>query len=201
VQGSEINYTKIGSGSDVIFLFASIHGCERTGKRLLERFEKYIIENDELAKDKTIIIMPVANPDGYEKNSRYNINKVDLNRNFPAANRVANEHSGGFALSEPESYALYKIVNIYKPSRIIALHEALACIDYNAAADELAKRLAAKCKLPLHQIGAMPGSLGSYAGEDLKIPIITVEFTKEDSKKSQQRLWSDYSQMLIESVR
>jgi protein MpaA len=200
VKGKPITYTKIGDGKKMIFLFASIHGSERAGIGILNNFQKYIIDNNELLDGKTLIIMPVANPDGVETKTRYNSNNIDINRNFPAVNRITNKHSGAFALSEPESYALYKIVNTYKPSRIIAFHEALACMDYDGPAEELAKKLAAKCKLPLHRVGAQPGSLGSYAGIDLNIPIITVELTKQDSTTSQAQLWKDYKDMLIEAI-
>lgn len=200
VKGKAINYTIIGNGEKVILLFASIHGVEKAGTPILNDFQKFIIDNNELSAGKTIIILPVVNPDGVEIKSRYNANAVDINRNFPAKNRVTNEHSGAFALSEPESYALYKIINTFKPSRIIAFHEAMACIDYDGASQGLAESMAGKCKLPSKRIGAKPGSLGSYAGLEMNIPIITVELTKQDSKKSDAQLWSDYKDMLIEAI-
>jgi protein MpaA len=200
VNGKIINYTKLGSGPNVTLILASIHGSERAAVPLLNHFQQYLSENCKLLKGNTVIIMPIANPDGFEKKTRYNKNEIDLNRNFPAANRINNEHNGSFALSEPESYILYKIVNTYKPSRVITFHEALNCIDYDGPAEELAKRLADKCKLPLHKVGAQPGSFGSYVGIDLNIPIITVEFSEEDSKKSQLQLWNDYKDLLIEAI-
>jgi len=199
-NGKEIRYTKLGSGKNIILFLASIHGSERAGTPLLNHFQDYLINNCSLLAGKTVIIIPIVNPDGFEKKSRYNSNKVDLNRNFPAYNRVNDKHSGSFALSEPESYILYKIINTYKPSRVIAFHEALACIDYDGPAEELAQRLAAKCKLPVRKLGAKPGSLGSYVGLELNIPIITVELTKEDSKKNEHELWNDYKNMLIEAI-
>lgn len=200
VNGKEIRYAKLGSGKNIILFFASIHGSERAGTPLLNHFHDYLINNCNLLADKTVIIIPEVNPDGAERKSRYNFNKVDLNRNFPAYNRVSDKYSGSFALSEPESYILYKIINTYKPFRIIAFHEALACIDYDGPAEELAQRLAASCKLPVRKLGAKPGSIGSYAGLELNIPIITVELTKEDSKKNEHELWNDYKKMLIEAV-
>ena len=200
VKGKKINYTKLGSGQNITLLFASIHGSERAAVPLLNHFQEYLIENCNLLNGNTVIIVPVVNPDGLEKKTRYNSNQIDLNRNFPADNRINNNRNGRFALSEPESYILYKIVNMYKPSRVIAFHEALNCIDYDGTADELAKRLADKCKLPLHKVGAQPGSFGSYVGLELNIPIITVEFSKEDSKKSESQLWHDYKDLLLESI-
>ncbi len=199
-KGKPITYTKLGNGSNVTLLFASIHGSERAGTPILNRFKNYLMENCELLDGKTVIIIPVANPDGFAKKTRYNANGIDLNRNFPADNRENNKTNGHFALSEIESYELYKIINIYKPSKILAFHAAMNCIDYDGPAEELAERLAAKCKLPLKKVGARPGSLGSYVGLELNMPIITVEMTKEDSKSSEAQLWRDYKDMLIEAV-
>jgi len=200
VSGRVIEYTKLGSGSNVILMFASIHGNERAGKPLLNKFQTYLEENCTLLRGKTVIIIPVVNPDGLAKNKRFNINGVDLNRNFPAGNRENDKHGGSFALSEIESYILYRLINTYKPGRVIAFHEALGCIDYDGPAEEFANRLAAKCELPVHKLGARPGSLGSYVGLELNLPIITIELTKDDSKKSADQLWRDYKDMLIESI-
>jgi len=199
-KGKPIAYTILGDGDNVTLLFASIHGSERAGTPILKRFTNYLMTNCELLDGKTVIIIPVVNPDGVAKKTRQNANSIDLNRNFPAPNRENSKTNGNFALSEIESYELYKIVNIYKPAKILAFHEALNCIDYDGPAEELAKRLADKCKLPLKKVGARPGSLGSYIGLELNKPIITVEMTKDDSKASEAQLWHDYKDMLIEAI-
>jgi len=199
-KGKPITYTTLGNGENVTLLFASIHGSERAGTPILRHFQNYLLENCELLDGKTVIIIPIVNPDGFEKKTRYNANGIDLNRNFPAPNRENSKTNGSFALSEIESYELYKIINIYKPSKILAFHEALNCIDYDGPAEELAKRLADKCKLPFKKVGARPGSLGSYVGLELNKQIITVEMTKDDSKASEAKLWNDYKDMLIEAI-
>lgn len=200
VKGKKITYTELGNGKDKVLFLASIHGSERAGTPLLNYFKTYLINNCHLLAGKTVIIIPVVNPDGYENKTRYNSNYVDLNRNFPSNNRMNNKLGGSFALSEPESYFLYKIIHTIKPSKIITFHESLGCIDYNGPAVELAERLSAKCNLPVRELGAKPGSLGSYAGEDLNIPIITVEMTKQDSKKTARQLWQDYKELLFEAI-
>lgn len=200
VEGRAVKYVKYGTEPNTILLIAAIHGDEQTPISLINHFQNYLKCNKQLYTDKTIIIIPAANPDGIKKQIRYNSNNVDLNRNFPADNRKNDKHSGSFALSEPESYYLYKIINTYKPVQIISFHQSLGCIDYDGPAKELAERMAGKCKLPIHKVGAQHGSLGSYAGITLSIPIVTVEFTEEDSKKSPQQLWNDYKDMLIAAI-
>jgi len=201
VKGKIIKYTKFGDGPNSTLLIASVHGDEQAGALLLNRFCGYLKENRNLFCDKTIIIIPLVNPDGFAKKTRFNANHTDINRNFPSANRINDQTNGSFALSEPESWGLYKIINTFKPTNIITVHESLGCIDYDGPAEEQADRLAAKCKLSVKKLGARPGSLGSYAGVTLNIPIITIELSDEDSKKSAKKLLDDYKDMLIEAIR
>lgn len=200
VKGKTIKYTKFGSGPHTILLLGSIHGDEQAGAALLDKFEGFLKENRNLLSDKTVIIIPIANPDGFAKKTRFNADKIDINRNFPADNRINDANKGYFALSEPESWGLYKIINTFKPAGILTFHESLGCIDYDGPAQDIAGRLAAKCNLPVRKLGSRPGSLGSYAGNTLNIPIITVELSDEDSKLSAEKLWNRYKDMLIEAV-
>ncbi len=200
VKNKTIKYTKFGDGPNSTLLIASIHGDEQAGASLLNQFCGYLKENRNLLCGKAVVIVPVVNPDGFARKTRFNAEKIDLNRNFPADNRVNDEHNGSFALSGPEAYALYRIINTFKPGKILTFHESLGCIDYDGPAENIAERLAAKCKLPVRKLGARPGSLGSYVGLTLNTPIITIELTEEDSKKSAKKLWDDYKDMLIEAV-
>jgi protein MpaA len=200
VKGKSIKYTKFGDGPNTTLLIGSIHGDEQAGALLLNRFCGYLKENRNLLCDNTVIIVPIVNPDGFAKKTRYNADGIDLNRNFPSDNRVNDEHNGSFALNEPESWYLYKIINTFKPKKILTFHDTLGCIDYDGPADAIAGRLAAKCKLPVRKLGARPGSFGSYAGQTLNIPIITIELSEEDVKKNTQKLLDDYKDMLIEAI-
>ena len=200
VKGKSIKYTKLGDGLNATLLIGSIHGDERAGASLLNRFCDYLKKNRHLLCGKTVIIVPIVNPDGFAGKTRFNANKIDLNRNFPADNRMNDANNGYFALSEPESWSLYKIINTYKPNKIFTFHETLGCIDYDGSASQIADRLAGKCKLPVRKIGAKPGSLGSYAGQTLNIPIITIELSEEDSRMSGKRLWDNYKDMLLTCI-
>jgi protein MpaA len=200
VKSRSIKYIKLGSGPNTTLLIGSIHGDERAGSLLLNRFYGYLKENRYLLCDNTVIIVPIVNPDGFARKTRYNADKIDLNRNFPADNRMNDANNGYFALSEPESWSLYKIINTFKPKKILTFHESLGCIDYDGPAEAIAGRLAAKCKLPVRKLGAKPGSLGSYAGQTLNIPIITIELSEEDSRMSGKRLWDNYKDMLLTCI-
>jgi protein MpaA len=200
VQNRPIEVLILGNGDDVIFILATIHGDEPAGTLLVERLSEYLMQNRYLLDNRKVIILPVANPDGLAKRSRYNANGVDLNRNFTATNRVNIPKYGKSALSEPESQIIYQIINQYTPDRIITIHQPLACVDYDGPSLPLAVHMGRCCELPVRRIGAQPGSLGSYAGLTLNTPIITLELKSEDSKLSSEELWDEYGAAILAAV-
>jgi protein MpaA len=60
--------------------------------------------------------------------------------------------------------------------------------------------MAQYCDLPVRKLGAKPGSLGSYAGETLGIPIITFELPRGASELSLELLWSKYGNTLLAAI-
>ena len=205
IVGSSAEYHPIlcltlGQGPDVVLVMATIHGNEAVGTPLVRRLGAYLRQHPELLEGRMVVLLPVANPDGMARGIRYNAHNVDLNRNFEAANRVNDEHSGPTALSEPESRIIRRLITQYKPDRIVSLHLPLGCIDYDGPAASLADRMADYCTLPVKKVGARPGSLGSYAGVTLGIPIITFEMLPADSKLDTQTLWNRYGKALLAAV-
>ena len=190
----------LGQGPDVTFILATIHGNESAGTPLVRRLGKYLQQQPHLMKGRRVVLLAVANPDGMAHNSRFNANGVDLNRNFPTANRVNNKQFGTTALSEPEARLVKQLIEQYSPDRIISIHQPLACIDYDGPGETLAARMAKYCSLPVKKLGAKPGSLGSYAGVDLDIPIITFELRQDDSKLDSETLWKRYGKALIAAI-
>jgi len=200
VQQRPIISTILGQGHDVIFIMATIHGNEPAGTTLLLRLAKYLQQNPQWLKTRTVVLLPIANPDGMAAGSRYNVRGVDLNRNFATANRLENQRSGITPLSEPEARIIEQLIRQYAPDRIVSIHQPLACIDYDGPARELASRLSEYCDLPVKKLGARPGSLGSYAGLTLHIPIITLELPPGAHRLDGQSLWDKYGPTLIAAV-
>lgn len=204
VQGRDIECLTVGDGPVVVLMLATIHGDEPAGTPLLERLALEASLNPEWMLDRTLVLIPVANPDGYESQRRGNANGVDLNRNFPAMSFTSRRRHGETPLSEPESLALHAVIERLKPQRIISIHQPLNCIDYDgdgrALAEAMANATDEKDRLRINKLGAYPGSLGSFAGEDLAIPIITVEFSGAAHRLSAETLWRRYGEMLIAAV-
>ena len=200
VEQRAIDYTVLGTGPDVVLLMATIHGNENAGTDILRTLTTYLQGNRHILEGRTVVIVPLTNPDGLALNTRTNANGVDLNRNFPADNRLDNDRNGPSGLSEPESRAIYDLIERYKPDRIITFHEPLNCIDYDGPGLDLARHIAQYCPLRVRKLNVRPGSLGAYAGETLGIPIITVELPRADGRASRERLWEKYGEMTVSAV-
>lgn len=200
VQGRPIMIQLLGNGDDTVLILATIHGNEPAGTPLVERLSYHLRNNRDLLEGRRIVLMPLANPDGLAAKTRENIRRVDLNRNFETPNRVNNETFGHRPLSEPESRALHSVIKEYNPGRIVSIHQPLNCIDYDGPGRALAARMAQYCELPVKKLGAMPGSLGSYTGETLGIPTITLELPGEASRWSEDVLWQRYGKALLAAI-
>lgn len=162
-----------------VLIIGGIHGDERAPVFFLENFSKSKIF---LESPKKVVIIPMANPDGFAINSRLNSNGVDLNRNFPYKWSSKSESpSGTKALSEPEAFTLNEFILKWEPKVIISMHWALAEIDpdgpqsnplaqlmYSSLTKTEKKFYLLKNSGPRSTSTALPGSLGQYCGFSLE---------------------------------
>ncbi len=200
VEGRPIECQILGDGPEVILIIASIHGDEPAGSPLVRRLSDYLQMNPHRLIGRRVVLMPVVNPDGMAHNTRANANGVDLNRNFPAGNRENSDRYGWSEFSEPETQILGQIIELYPPSRVIAIHQPLACVDYDGPAKDLAARLASLTRLPVKKLGTRPGSMGAFLGEMAGIPTITLELPGGVDKWNETKLWESYGDAMIASV-
>jgi len=173
-------------------LFGAIHGDEPLGVHCLAQLCQELIERPP-GRDTWII--PALNIDGLAAGTKNNANDVDLNRNFAAANWVA-EHKAGYfpgkkPESEPETRALVELIERVDAHRLIALHSPFRTVNWDGAGQELAEAMAA-----LNGYGASddigyptPGSFGSKYGKEEQREVITLEipFLEEDQAWQQNR--------------
>lgn len=133
VEGRDITAYSIGSGPSTVLYMGGIHGNEKSAYHLLSAWLDYLESNPSvIPSNRTIVIIPRLNPDGFTRNSRFNANNVDLNRNFASANWKKDVvvpggstlvNGGGSApLSEPESQAIVNYINSTSPSLIMSYH-------------------------------------------------------------------------------
>ncbi len=200
VEGRSIDGEVYGRGDEVILLIASIHGNERMGTPLLRLLGEHLDAHPELLRGRRVVMIPIANPDGFKRRSRHNANHVDINRNFPADSHKSKHRYGKSPLSEPEAAAIFDAIEMYPPDRIISIHQPFACVDYDGPGRDLAKAMAGAGKLKVKRLGSRPGSLGSYAGEELGIPVITLELPGGLGHLGDAKLWRRFGPTLLRAI-
>lgn len=191
-----------------IFILGGFHGDEPKSVHLVERLiEEISIGQEEAnARKRRVrwILMPLVNPDGFQRRKRRNARNVDINRNFPTTNwEVGNPRSrmfGGFKpASEPETKAVIRLIEQYKPDAIVTVHSINRnryCNNFDGPGRVLARQMSRHNGYPVTStIGyPTPGSFGTWAGVERGIPTITLELP---SHHSARRCWEDNREALL----
>ena len=208
VEGRAITMHVFGDGSSPTLVFAAIHGNERNTAVVAKSLVDYLREHPSAWAERSVAVIPIANPDGYARKSRTNANGVDLNRNFPAGNWRGGRRRGRYfgsthAASEPETRAIMRAVERLRPGCVIAIHNIGGnrhCNNYDGPAERLARLMSARNGYPAKaNIGyPTPGSFGSWAGIDGGIPVITLELPRRESGQS---AWEANREALLAAIR
>lgn len=200
VENRPIEVHAFGIGPKTTLIMAGVHGDEQDGVEVVRAVASRLSDLDvNTLEGQRVVVMPCANPDGYAANTRQNANGIDINRNFPdktfGTGKKSKKFNGGkTAASEPETKAILDVVARFRPSLIISLHEALACVNYNGPCIRPARRISKATGLPaVGDVGyPTPGSMGNYFGFDKRLPVITLELPKEKVD------CAEYARMLLD---
>ncbi len=194
---------------DVTIFMGGVHGNEKPSVYIMFRIAELLKENPDLYKNRTIVIAPVVNPDGFFKapQTRTNARGVDINRNFPTrdwrTNKKDRYYPGPAANSENETRFQVALINRYKPSKIISVHSPLGCYDYDGPSSDLdamvvwLKKMSRDNGMPLRRYKVYPGSLGNYAGVERKIHTMTLELPSSSPEQG-AKYFEQFKKTLID---
>lgn len=206
--GEPLHCTRIGSGPDRTLIVGGVHGDEPQSTAVAERLIELLRADPALAAGCEVAIVPAMNPDGLKQRRRQNAARVDLNRNFPAANWKSSHpsgryHGGPSPTSEPETAAILRLVETFRPHRIVAIHTINGrriCNNFDGPAEPLAIAMSRHNGYPPKAtIGyPTPGSFGSWAGCDLGIPIVTLEMP---ARSKAGECWRQNRDALLAAIR
>lgn len=168
-----------------ILVIGGVHGDEPEGvvccRGLLEHFSNHAPKNFNLT------LIPEFNPEGVLLKTRGNSNKVDLNRNLPTKDwspvaATVRYFPGPSAASEKENQFLVHFLKTEKIDVIYSMHSWKPMLNTNGDLPE-AQIIAELTGYKIEpDIGyPTPGSLGTYAGLENKIPTLTYEIERDIS--------------------
>ena len=188
----------VGNLNSKVLVIGCFHGDEPQGKFLIEN---YLTKT---AKTKLLFI-PCLNIYGFEHNVRTNENGVDINRNFPTQNWEKTEknepYGGNIPASEIQTRFIIETVEKYKPKLILTLHAPFKVVNYDGDGKEISQKISEIIGYPVQpSIGyPTPGSFGTWAGIERKIPTITLELDeKVDINELQQPVFQIFE--LLENL-
>ncbi len=179
---------EFGESGPIVYLMSAIHGSERAAVTFGERFRVPLLGGLAEQAGVRVFYLAAANPDGIAAKTRHNAANIDLNRNFPSDNFDSGGTGGRAPLSEPESIVIHDTVAALDPVALISVHCCVGLIDWDGPGESLASRMATAAGFPADRLGGMKGSLGSWAGGDLRIPTITVEFDVHEAVDTAEQL-------------
>jgi hypothetical protein len=180
VEGRPLRLRVAGDGPRRVLWIGGIHGDEREGSVATAELPHAFLARPKLAERVRLWVVEDVNPDGSARGTRRNARGVDLNRNYPARNFRPSPDNGPSPLSEPEALALHALVQQIRPELVIVAHSARGrhFINWDGPAERHAARFSSLTRYPIVASEALhgtPGSLGSWLGRDLQVPILTLE--------------------------
>jgi predicted deacylase len=202
VEGRPLRVTTVGHGPRRVLWIGGIHGNEREGRVATAELSAALAARKGALAAVTLTILEDVNPDGSARNTRGNKNGVDLNRNFPAKNFKPHRMYGITPLSQPEARALHDLVLQIEPHLVIVAHSWSndRFINFDGPAKGLAERFSRLSSYPVkasEDIAATPGSLGSWVGRTLGVPILTLEYRRG---RDPELAWQDTRVAILEVV-
>lgn len=168
-----------------VLVLGGVHGDEPEGIVAARGLIEHLRNDFNLNLNLTII--PEFNPEGMLLKTRGNSNKVDLNRNLPTKDwspiaATERYNPGPKPLSEIENTFLVDWIKNEKPDVIFSLHSWKPMLNTNGdlpEALEIAKHTGYVIEPDIGY--PTPGSLGTYAGFENKIPTLTYEVERDIS--------------------
>ena len=175
VEGRSISTLTFGKGPKQIFIWSQMHGNESTGTKALFDLLNLLNSDSEISKEIskncTLTFLPMLNPDGAERFTRFNANLVDLNRD-------------AVDLSQVESKILRQVLENIHPQFCFNLHDQRtifgvegtknpATLSFLAPSEEVTKKITKGRKETMNVIVAMnklvqqiiPNHIGRYTDE------------------------------------
>jgi murein peptide amidase A len=230
-QGTPLIWTTFGvenspaAKRNTTLVLCGVHGDEITPVKfcwdLIRELKKNIYKFD----DKMVVIAPLVTPDSFfkDKPTRTNGAGVDVNRNFPTRDWLADAHKkwkhnygkdkrkypGPRAASEQETIFQMNLIKRYRPNKVITVHAPLTLLDYDGPSLKAVEGKSAKSLLEqmskksfgykVSNYPIFPGSLGNWAGKENHIATYTLELPNTNPLET-DKFWNLFKDALIYAI-
>lgn len=205
------NFEDPTSSGNVTLIFSMVHSDEITplylGWKVMEWLEANMVHYPKMR----VIVAPVVNPDGLfnKPRTRVNAKGVDVNRNFPTQDwddKALSSWKKSFRSSprrfpgwkpdsEPETVFQRRLIDLYRPQKVLSFHAPLNLMDYDGpntlaldkfSSDYVNECLKLRSRVKAKSTGFFPGSLGNYAGQERGIPTFTLELPSANPNRGEK---------------
>lgn len=188
-NGLPIPAYEFGRQGPKVLVLGGVHGDEREGVEaayaLVHRWRKSFPHHLQ------VTVLPAFNLDGVIRHQRTNGNGVDLNRNMATNDwspKISNPryNPGPNPNSEPETRALIRLLEEWKPALVISLHSWQPMLNVNGACRPEAQAISQWTGYKIEEsIGyPTPGCLGTYCGLERDMPTLTYEIERGISTRA-----------------
>lgn len=162
-------------GKPVVVVTATMHGEEDFGQYVAGG----LLEGRKIS-DVDLWVVPVLNPDGLLKDSRWVGRHIDLNRTFPHL-FIVRANSGPKAMSVRETGVIMRFLDRVDPRYVVSWHQPLYGVDSYAVKNRaLMKRLSKGLELPVRRLdchGSCHGTMTGWFNAHHRGAAITVEYS------------------------
>lgn len=217
--GHPLLYKEFGNGQNTTLILSGVHADELSAIHLGFKLIDYLVAHPEIYQEQNIkiIVAPLVNPDGFFRKVPLRTNgQVDLNRNFltqdwfdqskqSKKSKKARYFPGFFPNTEIETIFQKKLLQKFKPHKILSIHAPLNFLDYDGPLEEvinkftqtkknqknLVYKIAKKSKHKVVNFETYPGSLGNYAGKERNVPTVTLELDSSFPNKK-KKSWKKF---------
>lgn len=211
-QGRAITAYSFGSGGRIILFTGAIHGNEYSSRDLMYAWVDELDRNfGSIPSGTRVIVVPVINPDGVALGSRYNANRVDLNRNFDTSDWKQDTQTvngdplpdgGGTApASESETQVIAGYTSALRPTLTMSYHAQAAYAIGNQCGNS-ASKAATYAQLTGYQnmtgVGGafsyeITGTYDDWICERLGLPSVLIELASQYSaefSRNRDAMWA-----------
>ena len=194
-EGRPIFRLQIGRGETRVMLWSQMHGDEPTATPALFDLLNYMLAPEQADwragwMDKlSLVMVPMLNPDGAERNTRHNAQSFDINRDAKALQSP----EGRTLMAVAKSFGPHFGFNLHDQSRHYGVGQSgkMATISVLAPAYNEAREVNASRKRAMQLIGALTEAVSPVIGENL---------AKYDDTYSYRAFGDTFSEMGISTI-